>query len=67
MRTIEETVAALRQPGVPLSAKLTFRYSNGICAVEKQTTITLQELQQLAQRAWGAVHDASAQRRATDV
>lgn len=48
MRTVEQVIEALRQPGIPRSATVTFAFSNGVANQAKPTTITLQELHQLA-------------------
>ena len=48
MRTVEQTIEALRQPGIPRSATVTFAFSNGVANQAKPTTITLQELRELA-------------------
>lgn len=48
MRSIEQTIEALRQPGIPRLATVTFAFNNGLANQQKQTTITLQELRVLA-------------------
>lgn len=48
MRTVEQTIEALRQPGIPRAATVTFAFSNGLANQAKPTSITLQELHQLA-------------------
>ncbi len=48
MRTLEQTIEALRQPGIPAQATVAFAFSNGVANQQKLTTITLQELRALA-------------------
>lgn len=48
MRDVMEIVAALQQPGVPRTATVHLRFSNGVAQQEKITALTLRDLQALA-------------------
>lgn len=48
MKPIEQIIEELRQPGIPRTAVVHLRYSNGVAQQERVTTLTLRDLQALA-------------------